>query len=250
MLKVAIQKEADHCLHRPQARHPIAQARGNWNAPLRIPENGIHQEDIIHTYVWCILVLAAASVQYAMIGGWMNPDRADVTPAQPLAPNMPEAPFGGKLFEQYQLFVEETARISDRRHSTSNLFLSVNSILLGAVALLIQQSADKHDALLLFLSALLVAPGLILCIFWYQFLLKYAHRLGLRFSYLSQLERNYPDELLPIYSNDKLRSQSFSHLEARIPLVFLATYLLAIAGALAFLFGLLAPLQSLLHVAR
>jgi len=153
--------------------------------------------------------------------------------------------FAGKLFEQYQLFVEETARISDRRHSTSNLFLSVNSVLVGAVALLIQQSGGKGGPLLLFLAFLLVAAGTVLCILWMQFLLKYAKRLRKRFTYLGKLERAYPSLLLRVFSNEELSSESFSHLEARMPVVFLATYIIAVIGTLAFLFGWLSSLASL-----
>jgi hypothetical protein len=154
--------------------------------------------------------------------------------------------FQGNLFEQYQLFVEETARISDRRHSTSNLFLSVNSVLVGAVALLIQQSGGKGSSLLLFLAFLLVAAGTILCVLWMQFLLKYAQRLRQRFTFLSNLEKANPSLLLRVYSNADLRSDSFSHLEARIPVVFLATYTVAVVGTLVIVFGWLSPLARLL----
>ena len=158
-----------------------------------------------------------------------------------------ELPYGGKLFEQYQLFVEETARISDRRHTTNNLFLSVNSVLLGAVALLLQQSTNKDttSALVFFLALLLVAAGAILCISWRRLLLGYGVRLRERFLYLRQLEVQYPDLLLPAFSG-RPRQASFSRMEAGIPRVFLVTYFLAVAGALAFALGLLDPLLALL----
>jgi hypothetical protein len=145
--------------------------------------------------------------------------------------------FPGNLFEQYQLLVEETARISDRRHSTSNLFLSVNSVLVGAVALLIQQSAGKGSTLLIFLAFLLVAAGSVLCILWLQLLLKYARRLQQRFLYLSKLEQMNPSLLLSVFSNKELRTESFTHLEARIPVVFLVTYAVAVAGTLTIMLG-------------
>jgi hypothetical protein len=157
------------------------------------------------------------------------------------------SPYGGKLFEQYQLFVEETARISDRRHTTNNLFLSVNSVLLGAVALLLQQSAGKDttSALVFFLALLLVGAGAILCVSWRRLLLSYGARLRERFLYLRQLEVEYPDLLLPAFSG-RPRQASFSRMEAGIPGVFLVTYFLAVAGAMAFALGLLDPLLALL----
>jgi hypothetical protein len=154
--------------------------------------------------------------------------------------------FAGNLFEQYQLFVEETARISDRRHSTSNLFLSVNSVLVGAIALLLQQSGGKGGLFLLFLAFLLVAAGTVLCILWMQLLLKYAKRLRKRFTFLSNLEKANPSLLLSVFSNKDLGSESFSHLEARIPVVFLGAYILAVVGTLAILFDWLSFLARLL----
>jgi hypothetical protein len=156
-------------------------------------------------------------------------------------------PLAGKLFEQYQLFVEETARISDRRHTTNNLFLSVNSVLLGALALLLPQAVNKSSTsvLVLFLALLLVGAGAVLCVSWRQLLLGYGERLRERFLYLRQLEQEHPDLLLPAFSG-RPRQKSFSRMEAGIPLVFLITYFLAVAGTLAFVLGVLAPLQTLL----
>ncbi len=158
-----------------------------------------------------------------------------------------ESPYGGKLFEQYQLFVEETARISDRRHTTNNLFLSVNSVLLGAVAILLQQSVEKNttSVLVFFLAVLLVVAGAILCVSWRRLLLGYGARLRERFLYLRKLETEYPNLLLPAFSG-RPRQQSFSRMEAGIPRVFLVTYFVAVAGALAFALGLLDWLQALL----
>jgi hypothetical protein len=43
-----------------------------------------------------------------------------------------------KLSEEYNLYVEDTSRLSDRRQMISNIYTTVNSILLVAVGLLIK----------------------------------------------------------------------------------------------------------------
>jgi len=43
-------------------------------------------------------------------------------------------------FEEYKLFVDDTARLSDRRQSVSNIYVAVISILLAAIGLLIKES--------------------------------------------------------------------------------------------------------------
>ena len=158
-------------------------------------------------------------------------------------------PFEGEPFEQYQLVVEETSRISERRHNTNNFFLSVNSILLGATALLIQQSAGKGGALLLFLALLLITAGFVLCIFWLQLIRGYEKVLEFRFGYLRRLEVTYKERLLQtITTQQKWREDhhvpSFSGIEARIPVVFLVTYPIAAVGAVTLKYDLLALLQA------
>ena len=36
-------------------------------------------------------------------------------------------------FEEYKLFVEDTARFTDRRQTVSNIYVAVNSIILSAI---------------------------------------------------------------------------------------------------------------------
>ena len=143
------------------------------------------------------------------------------------------------LFDQYKLFAEETSRIGDRRQTTNNLFLQVNSVLLGAVALLIQQAFSKgtNETAFLFLGCLLVGAGAVLCGVWLVILREYDRRLRSRFEYLRQLESDHPELLINAYSfpdskrQRKLRSLSLR--EALVPVIFLITYLAAAVGAVA-----------------
>ena len=44
-------------------------------------------------------------------------------------------------FEEYKLFVDDTARLSDRRQTVTNTYIAVNSLLLGAISFLIRDAA-------------------------------------------------------------------------------------------------------------
>jgi hypothetical protein len=49
-------------------------------------------------------------------------------------------PDGVDAFEEYKLFVEDTARFTDRRQTVTNICVTINSVLLSAVALLVKDA--------------------------------------------------------------------------------------------------------------
>jgi hypothetical protein len=152
----------------------------------------------------------------------------------------------GHVFQQYRLIVEETARVSDRRHSTNNLFVSVNSVLLAAIAILVQQGTNKNIAALLFLAFLPLGAGFVLCVFWLILLRGYSRRINKRLAYLGELEtKRYATYLLPVFSAQDTQV-SFARAEAGIPIIFLVAYLAAAVGAIALESGWLASLAPLL----
>jgi hypothetical protein len=90
-------------------------------------------------------------------------------------------------FEEYKLFVEDTAKLSDRRQTVTNTYIAVNSLLLGAISFLIQDAAGgRWWGLILAFS--LMAGGAIVCRFWGQFLIKYKTLIGLRIDTLREME--------------------------------------------------------------
>jgi hypothetical protein len=155
--------------------------------------------------------------------------------------------FSGNLFEQYRLIEKATTLISERRHSTNRLFLSVNSIILSASALLLQQGLESLNAFLLYLSLPLLVAGSVLCLIWVRLLFGYHDRISGRIGYLRQLEATFPDKLLPIYtSQDAKTRRSFSKIEAWIPVVFLFAYVITFSAAIAIGLGvstLLPPIR-------
>jgi hypothetical protein len=152
----------------------------------------------------------------------------------------------GRVFEQYRLIVEETTRVTERRHSTNNIFVSVNSILVGALAILIQQSTNKDVVVMLYLACLLGGAGFVLSLFWLILLRGYSLRINKRLAYLGELEtKQYATYLLPVFAVQDTKV-SFARAEAGIPIIFLVTYLAAAIGAIALGSGWLASLPMLL----
>jgi hypothetical protein len=145
-----------------------------------------------------------------------------------------------KTFEQYQLLVEDSARLSDRRQTVNNLYLSANSLLLSAIAILAQQSGVKslQDVLLVLL---LVCAGIFLSSDWGRLLRQYRQLLNLRFALLKKIEsqedfpgpiKTYQEEEL-LYPADPRKSRfGFARVESNLPRVFIVLYILVVIGAL------------------
>jgi hypothetical protein len=148
-------------------------------------------------------------------------------------------------FEEYKLFVEDTARLSERRQTVTNIYITVNSLMLGAISFLIKDATTgRWWGLILGLP--LMASGVAVCCFWSQFLHKYKKLVGLRIDTLRQMEdlpemagsvRMYhvEDELYPRDKEGKMipgEGLNFSDLEKRLPTLFLILYAIYAAGAL------------------
>jgi hypothetical protein len=153
-----------------------------------------------------------------------------------------------KIFEQYQLIVEDTARLSDRRQTINNIYLSANSLLLGGIALLVQQSGVKNlaDLPLIFL---LVCAGMVLCFDWSRLIENYRKLLALRFNLLKKIEarsdfpapiQTYTEEEL-LYPNDPGKQRfGFTRVEVNLPLVFITLYVLVVIGSIVVEYSLIA----------
>jgi hypothetical protein len=148
-------------------------------------------------------------------------------------------------FEEYKLFVEDTARFTDRRHSVTNIYVTVNSIILGGVALL-AQSIDTFSIVWAGVIALIMTAGIIICLQWDRHIDKYKQLVGFRINQLRAME-NHPemagcyrmyhaeDELYP---RDPLgnaipgKGLNISDRERWLPRVFMALYGCALLGLL------------------
>jgi len=140
-------------------------------------------------------------------------------------------------FEEYKLFVEDTARLSDRRQTISNIYVTVNSILLAAIGLIIKD-LGANGCWLLILPFPLVIAGIAVCIWWHQLILKYKRLIGLRMDTL-RIAEDDPEMKSAIkmcHKEDKIYERdskgkvleekilAFADLESRLPSLFIILY--------------------------
>jgi hypothetical protein len=161
-------------------------------------------------------------------------------------------------FEEYKLFVEDTARFSERRQRVGRTYVAVNSIILSAIALLVKDSGLTGRWQLLVVLPLLVA-GIAICLSWRQLILNYKKLVNLRIDRLRAMEdleemegssRIYhaEDELYPRDEQEKPEPRkglnfsdkglNFSDLERQLPWVFLALYGVFLIGVVVLIFRL------------
>jgi hypothetical protein len=146
-------------------------------------------------------------------------------------------------FEEYKLFVDDTARLSDRRQTVSNIYVAVNSLLLAAIGLLIKELGATGPWTLL-LPLPLITAGIAISLWWYRLIRKYKELVGLRIDSLRDMEDKMPDSVKMYHAEDKLypraeddkmisgKGLNFSDLEARLPMLFVVLYCIFGVGSL------------------
>jgi len=147
-------------------------------------------------------------------------------------------------FAEYQMFVEDTARFSDRRKADSNTYVGINSILLTGIGILIAQ-VGMQQIWTLILPLPLVIAGVAVSLWWRQLLIKNKALVGLRMKVLREMENDLPgsvrmyhreDALYPVDEQGKPipgKGLNQVDLEIRLPWLFLFLYTVFGAGLLA-----------------
>lgn len=136
------------------------------------------------------------------------------------------------ILEQYKLYVEMADRISSRRDIANTFFLTLNGLALGAAGALIEKGYTMSTkwALIFPLSVLLL-----LCFFWNRLINSFRQLNGVKFYVVGELETRLPaspyrkaewDTLLK-GGKDPKTYWPLTHLEAKIPWIFGAAYLIA-----------------------
>src|SRR5215218_3029236 len=90
-------------------------------------------------------------------------------------------------FEEYKLFIEDTARFSERRQKVGSTYVAVNSVILSAIAFLVKDSGLTGRWQLLVVLPLLVA-GITICLSRRQLILNYKKLVNLRIDRLRAME--------------------------------------------------------------
>ena len=146
-------------------------------------------------------------------------------------------------FEEYKFFVDDTARLSERRQTVSNIYVAVNSLLLAAIGLLIKELGARGSWTLL-LPLPLIMAGIAVSLWWRQLIRKYKKLVGLRIDTLRKMEDEMSESVKMYHVEDKLyprdedgemipgKGLNFSDLEARLPMLFVVLYCIFGVGSL------------------
>lgn len=135
-------------------------------------------------------------------------------------------------FEEYRLFVEDTARFSDRRQAASNFMVAVNGFLVAGFALLVTEAGHKAWWLTL-VALLLLAAGIIVCVIWLKLISRYSKMIQFRCDQLEWIE----SEIVGSHQmyrkiGEAFPDNGFSGIEVKLPCVFIGLYSLFAIGVL------------------
>jgi hypothetical protein len=148
-------------------------------------------------------------------------------------------------FDEYKTLVNDTARFTDRRQSVSNLYVTVNSLLLTAIMFIVKD-ANFQQFWTFLLTIPLIIAGIFVSIWWWQLLKRYKLLLRLRFDVLWKMEENEKldgiekmyhkeDTLYPRHPDGTVKQGeglNFSDLENKLPVMFIVLYSIALLGVL------------------
>jgi hypothetical protein len=138
------------------------------------------------------------------------------------------------LFEQYKLFVDTMERVVNRRQTAHNFFLSANGFVFTVVGFIAKDL--KESPFFAFPIVAVCIVGVILSFTWYRLCRYYGLLNGGKFKVIHLLEQYLPARLFWAEwvalgkGNDPQKYQSFSRVEARMPIVFLVCYAVVIVA--------------------
>ncbi len=131
-------------------------------------------------------------------------------------------------FEQYKILVESAEKVSDKRMSANNYFLTINTGLISLVGLLITSKIVSLNTLFIIFIGYL---GLAICATWFFIVLSYKQLNSGKFKLIHKLEKELPiklfaDEWKELGEGKSLRKYiPLSHIEVVVPVAFSVFYL-------------------------
>lgn len=132
-------------------------------------------------------------------------------------------------FEQYKMLVDSAEKVSDKRMSANNYFLTVNTAIISLTGMLL---TSKILLLNFNLVKLVGLMGLAICVIWFFIVLSYKQLNSGKFKMIHKLEKKLPiklfaDEWKELGEGKSLRKYiPLSHIEIIVPIVFFCLYLI------------------------
>ena len=130
------------------------------------------------------------------------------------------------VLEQYKLYVEMADRISARRSTANTFFLTLNTLLVGALSV----CAEKFSSLSVIV---LCISAIVLCYVWKSLINSYRQLNTAKFTVIGEFEKKLPSS--PYWSaewsalgegKDPKKYKQLTSVEKWVPIVFICLYLL------------------------
>ncbi len=134
-------------------------------------------------------------------------------------------------FEQYKVLVESAEKVSDKRMSANNYFLTINTGLISLAGILLTSKIVSLNTLFIVFIGYL---GLAICATWFFIVLSYKQLNSGKFKLIHKIEKELPiklfaDEWKELGEGRSLRKYiPLSHIEVIVPVVFFVFYLFLI----------------------
>jgi hypothetical protein len=150
--------------------------------------------------------------------------------------------------QEYTVFIEDSARFSDRRQTVHNTQVAIHAAFLAAVALLttkVLEGTPTARPVLLMLALVLLIAALLICIIWHRLTTRYKEMIGFRCKRLEEMEKDIVGSHKMICRiTCRFKDTSFSDIEAKLPWVFMGVYSVLILGVLVGLCLTCCPLKQ------
>ncbi|MCY3858310.1 MAG: hypothetical protein OXG25_05310 [Gammaproteobacteria bacterium] len=134
------------------------------------------------------------------------------------------------LLEQYKLFVDTSERLVARRQIVNTFFLSVNALVLSALALIAKEATDSVLTIVGVLTVSVAA--IVLCFAWKLLVRSYAQLNRGKFAVIHRLERELPAALFSAEwvalerGKNPRTYKPFTTTEAFVSYIFIVIYLI------------------------
>jgi hypothetical protein len=140
-------------------------------------------------------------------------------------------------FEEFQMFSEHVQRLSERRQSASQTYLTVNTAVFGVLAFLAKDTGFQGWGLV-GVCVPLFAVGILACVIWHRIIAQFKTIIGWHYEQLRAMEddlaesgRIYTREWEHFFKPQGGRERfGFSRLEAWLPRLLIALYAIYAAG--------------------
>ena len=139
------------------------------------------------------------------------------------------------LLEQYKIYINATEKISDRRQKSNEFFLALNAALVTLLGYLTTKSNhNQAEVMILFASI----AGITICYLWYRIIHAYKGLNSGKFKVIHSIEARLP---LALYDTEwellgrgkhKELYWPFTHIEIKVPWIFMIIYSLLILSVI------------------